>query len=105
MRLLTDSKKVAARVFPKHYRMFPCGLDSMYAVRPALQSAPIKYQADWLERNLGFLKELDGQLPDTTHSEPKQPSSSAPIQLQAAVLAPLATESVSDHVNVLNQVF
>ena len=67
MRILTDSKKVAARVFPKHYRMFPCGLDSMYAVHPALQSAPIKYQADWLERNLGFLKELDGQLPDTTH--------------------------------------
>ena len=96
---------VTRRVFPKHYRMFPCGLDSMYAVHPALQSAPIKYQADWLERNLGFLKELDGQLPDTTHSEPKQPSSSAPIKLPAAVPALLATESVSDHVKVLNQVF
>ena len=70
-----------------------------------LQALSLNVKADYLESNLEFLKELDRQLPDTTLSEPTQPSSSAPIQLPAAVLAPLATESVSDHVNVLNQVF
>ena len=105
MKLLTDTKKVAARVFPKHRDMFPGGLASMCDAPLDLQALSLNVKADYLESNLEFLKELDRQLPDTTLSEPTQPSSSAPIQLPAAVLAPLATESVSDHVNVLNQVF
>jgi hypothetical protein len=90
---------VAARVFPKHSDMFPGGLVSMYNVPLDLQALSRNVKADYLESNLKFLKELDSQLPDTTLSEPTQPSSSAPIQLPAAVPAPLATESVSDPVN------
>ena len=96
---------MAARVFLKHREMFSNGLASMYAVPPELQACPINMKADYLEYILEFLKELDSQLPDTTLSVPTQPSSSAPIQLPAAVPAPLTTESGSDHVNFLNQVF
>jgi hypothetical protein len=99
MRLITETKIVAARVFPKHSDMFPGGLVSMYNVPLDLQALSRNVKADYLESNLKFLKELDSQLPDTTLSEPTQPSSSAPIQLPAAVPAPLATESVSDPVN------
>ena len=72
MRLITDTKIVAARVFPKHSDMFPGGLVSMYNVPLDLQALSQNVKADYLESNLEFLKELDSQLPDTTLSEPTQ---------------------------------
>jgi hypothetical protein len=64
----------------------------MYNVPLDLQALSRNVKADYLESNLEILKELDSQLHDTTLSEPAQPSSSAPIQLPAAVPAPpLAT--------------
>jgi hypothetical protein len=37
----------------------------MYDVDAEFPGAPYEFRAQWLEENLGFLKELDGQLPDT----------------------------------------
>ena len=65
MRLITETKIVAARVFPKHSDMFPGGLVSMYNVPLDLQPLSRNVKADYLESNLEFLKELDSQLPPT----------------------------------------
>ena len=77
MRLLTDTKRVAARVFPKHREMFPGGLASMYALPQEFQEYPMNLKADYLQSNLEFLNELDQS--DTTvqpHSQvcPQRPS-------------------------------
>jgi hypothetical protein len=103
MRLTAECKKVAARVFPKNKDMFPGGLASMAVPPGRLLEAPIDIQADYMETNLEFLRELDQQ-PDTTvqsnterqvcpQVEPQRPS--AQMQLLSADPAPppLATES------------
>ena len=79
--------------------MFPGGLVSMYNVLLDLQALSRNVKSDYLESNLEFLKELDSQLPTQRFRSRHKPSSSAQVQLPAAVPAPLATESVSDHVN------
>ena len=62
MKLITETKIVAARVFPKHSDMFPSGFVSMYNVPLDLQALSRNVKADYLESNLEFLKELDSQL-------------------------------------------
>ena len=65
MKLIDETKKVAARVYPKHTGLFPGGLAVMCAVPPDLHHAPIQFKIAHLENNLEFLKELD-EYPDTT---------------------------------------
>ena len=64
MKLFTEVKIVAARVFPKHSDMFPGALVSMYNVHLDLQALSRNVKADFLESNLEFHQELDSQIPD-----------------------------------------
>jgi hypothetical protein len=108
MKLFTEVKIVAARVFPKHKDMFPGGLTTMYSIPLELQTFPMNIKADYLETHLEFLKGLDQQ-PDTTvqpnterHVCPQvapQPPSSAHVELPSAVPATLATESGSESIS------